>query len=246
MKRKPRVAGSRYAGKSDVRTFLFYIKKVFNDLLDFIWPQFCLNCKREGSLCCGFCLNDILLDDDRAIVWPDGQIQYFDACYNSCDYQNKLVQKLIKHYKYNYLENLANILVDILEKRARLLALDKNTIVVNVPLHKNKKRQRGFDQTEILAKKLAKRLSLDYYPLLIRNKNNPAQAKLDKADRQKNVANIFTINKKVMLTVEKHHTNILLIDDVATTGSTLNEAAKILKDNDFKKVICLVLAKNKS
>lgn len=232
--------------KSDVETFLFYIKKVFNNLLDFIWPQFCLNCQREGSLCCGFCLNDILLDDDRAIVWSDSPAQYFDACYNSCDYQNKLVQKLIKHYKYNYLENLANILVDILEKQARRLGLDKNTIVVNVPLHKNKKRQRGFDQTEILAKKLARRLSLDYYPLLIRNKNNPAQAKLDKTARQKNVTNIFIVNKNVLSIVKRHHTNILLIDDVVTTASTLNETAKVLKANNFKRVDCLVLAKNKN
>ncbi|MBT4210170.1 MAG: ComF family protein [Candidatus Komeilibacteria bacterium] len=237
--------------KSDVRTLLCYIKGVFSYILDFIWPQFCLGCNREGSLCCGFCLNDILLDDLKTISWPDKNKLYFEACYNCCNYQNKLVQKLIKNYKYNYLENLADLLVNILEKQARRLNLDKDTIIVNAPLHKNKKRQRGFDQTEILAKKLAKRLSLDYSPLLIRTKNNPAQAKLDKTARQKNVVNIFSLNPSTMLRAYgKNTTNkkltILLIDDVVTTGATLNQAAKVLKENNFGKIICLVLAKNKN
>lgn len=229
--------------KSDVGTLLFYIKRVFKILLDFIWPQFCLGCQREGSICCGFCLNDIILDDDKPIKWPDKNQLYFDHCYTCCDYQNKLVQKLIKHYKYSYLENLAEVLVDILEKQARRIIADKNTVVVNVPLHAVKKRQRGFDQTEILSQKLAQRLSLEYYPLLIRAKNNKAQAKLNKTDRQKNVVGIFKINKAAAHT--RRGTNILLIDDVTTTGSTLNQAAKTLQNNGFKHINCLVLAKNK-
>jgi len=232
--------------KSDVKTLLCYIKEFFNNLLDFVWPQFCLECNREGSLCCGFCLNDILLEDTKVITWPGKGKEYFGACYSCCDYQDKLVQKLIKNYKYSYLENLANILTDILEKQSRRLALDKNTTIVNVPLHKNKKKQRGFDQTELLAKKLAKRLSLDYSPLLIRTKNNPAQAKLDRVGRQKNVANIFEINKKAASRQAGRCDNILLIDDVTTTGSTLNQAAKALKENNCSNIICLVLAKNKN
>jgi len=228
--------------KSDVETLLSYIKRVFNILLDFIWPQFCLSCKKEGSLCCAFCLNDIILDDIEIITWPKQEI-YFDACYTCCNYQDKLVQKLIKNYKYNYLENLANLLTDILERQARRLALNKNTIIVNIPLHKTKKRKRGFDQTEILAKKLAKRLAKEYYPLLLRTKDNKAQAKLDKISREKNVKNIFKVNKKILSKLADN-TNILLIDDVTTTGATLNQAAKVLKENKFNNIICLVLAKN--
>src|SRR3989339_333588 len=229
--RKPREAGSRYAGKSDVKTFLFYIKKVFKILLDFIWPQFCLDCHREGSLCCGFCLNDIILSEPKPIYWPDQEKTHFRACYCSCDYQNQLVQKLIKNYKYNYLENMAEPLLDILEKQARHLALSKDTIIVNIPLHPNKKRKRGFDQTELLAKKLAKRLNRPYSPLLIRTKNNPPQAKLNKIARQKNVLDIFEINQKTVPLQMRHCSQILLIDDVTSTGATLNQAAKELTKN---------------
>lgn len=261
---KSRVAGSRYAGKSDVKTLLFYIRRVFNILLDFIWPQFCLGCQKEGSICCGFCLNDIILDDIHPIKWPDKQSLYFENCYTCCDYQNQLVQKLIKYYKYSYLENLADVLVDILEKQTRRIITDRNTVIVNVPLHAVKKRQRGFDQTEILSKKLAQRLSLNYSPLLIRVKNNPAQAKLSKIARQQNVLGIFEINpstlplrpraqgrevrvldKKATLSLSKDGLNILLIDDVTTTGSTLNQAAKTLHDAGFEHINCLVLAKNR-
>jgi predicted amidophosphoribosyltransferase len=84
-------------------------------------------------------------------------------------------------------------------------------------------------------------LSLDYSPLLIRTKNNPAQAKLDKTARQKNVADIFAINKKV---VPNKRPNILLIDDVVTTGSTLNQASKVLKKLNYTKIVCLTIAKN--
>lgn len=244
MKKKSRQTGSRYAGKSDVKNLLFYIKRFFKILLDFIWPQFCLGCHSEGSLCCGFCLNDIILTEPKAIHWPDQQKTYFNDCYCCCDYQNQLVQKLIKNYKYNYLENMAEPLLDILEKQARQIINNKNTIVANVPLHPVKKRQRGFDQTEILAKKLAKRLSLKYSPLIIRVKNNQDQAKLNKIARQQNVRGIFEINKKAAANLTSRGINILLIDDVATTGSTLNQAALALKNDHFQYITCLVLAKN--
>ena len=230
--------------ESDVKTFLFYIKKVFKILLDFIWPQFCLGCHSEGSLCCGFCLNDIILSEPKHIYWPAQEKIYFRACYSSCDYQNQLVQKLIKNYKYNYLENMAEPLLDILEKQARHLALSKDTIIVNIPLHPNKKRKRGFDQTELLAKKLSKRLNLLYSPLLIRSKDNPPQAKLNKAARQKNALGIFEINKKAIDQLADQDYQILLIDDVTSTGATLNQAAKILTENNYPNIICLVLAKN--
>jgi competence protein ComFC len=149
-----------------------------------------------------------------------------------------LVQKLIKQYKYSYLENLSTVLVNILEKQSRRLALTKNTIISNVPLHKQKYKQRGFDQTELLAKQLARQLNLNYSPLLTRVKATKTQAKLPKQQRQKNVDGVFeALNTGTGKT-------ILLIDDITTTGSTLNQAAKALKQANYGKIVCLVLAKN--
>jgi len=95
-----------------------------------------------------------------------------------------------------------------------------------------------------LAKKLAKRLNRPYSPLLIRTKNNPPQAKLNKIARQKNVLDIFEINQKTVPLQMRHCSQILLIDDVTSTGATLNQAAKVLTKNNYSNIICLVLAKN--
>lgn len=226
--------------KSDVKTSLFYIKQVFNFVLDFIWPQFCLGCKKEGQLLCAFCLNDIVLEENTEIVWPDITKQYFDSCHLCASYQNKTIEQIIKKYKYSYLEHMAIPLVDILEKQARRLKLPKDIIITNLPLHKNKYRQRGFDQTEILAKKLASRLGKNYFKLLKRVRHTKSQASLDKKARAQNMQNAFVTAKRL----RPLGGSILLIDDVATTGSTLNEAAKTLKQAGYSKIICLVIAKN--
>lgn len=217
--------------------------KITNQILDFFWPQFCLGCHREGSLVCGHCLNDIILEYDNKVSWSDQADFYFSGCYICCHYQNELVQSILKKYKYSYLENMADILTDILEKQARRLSYDKETIVTNVPLHRKKKNIRGFDQTEILAKKLAKRLDLKYYPLLVRTKHTKAQAQLDKKSREQNMIKAFSLSKtadQILADCSK----IILIDDVVTTGSTFNQAAKALNPNKNLSVTCLALAKN--
>ncbi len=219
------------------------MKKLLNNILDFVMPQFCLGCRREGNLCCGFCLNDIILSSPQKIVWPDRPQSEFGACYVACDYHHPLVQKILKAYKYKYLSNMSDVLTDILEKQARRLSLQKDTIISNVPLHNRKKRQRGFDQTEILARKLGKRLNKKYAPLLKRSKYTKAQAKLDKKSRQKNVAGVFEALGAAPR-LARRGAPVLLIDDVTTTGSTLNDAARALEAAGYTDVSCLVVAKN--
>lgn len=226
--------------KSQTKSFLVRLKKILNYLLDFVFPKFCLGCQREGTFCCQKCLAELKILDPVANPWP-GQINDFDACYVCLDYQNKLIEKIIKSYKYKYLENLAEYLVDILAAQCQNINLTNDVIITNIPLNKNKKKQRGFDQTEILAKKLAKKLNYQYQPILIRYKKTKTQAKLSKIEREKNLANAFSPIKSDL----KINSPILLIDDITTTGSTLNSAAKVIKQIGAKKVICLVLAKNK-
>jgi len=225
--------------KSKIETFLVELKKFLNYLLDFIFPKFCLGCRSEGNWCCQKCLDELQLLPPDPTPWPR-QENNFAACYVCLDYQNQLIEKIIKHYKYKYLENLADYLVEILAKQFYNLNLNDNFILSNVPLHKAKKKQRGFDQTEILAKKLAIKLNYRYQALLIRSKKTKTQAKLSKTAREKNLVNAFSpINPDLKISCP-----VLLIDDIATTGATLNSAAKVIKKLGAEKVICLVLAKN--
>ena len=177
------------------------------------------------------------------INWPDLGDSYFRACFVCLDYDHKFIEKIIKRYKYDYIEKLADPLSSLLCQQAQQLNLPPDTMITNVPLHHYKKRQRGFDQTELLAKKLAQKLNLPYQALLQRIKKTKSQAQMNKADRQENVSGAFTILDRP----SNYYTtsnSILLIDDIATTGATLNEAAKILNQAGYKNINCLVLAKN--
>lgn len=215
------------------------LKKLFNFVLDFIWPEFCLGCRREGSLCCKKCLQNLEILPLQKQNWPDLPQPYFDGCYVSVDYNNPLIQKLIKCYKYDFIEKISNILVTILANPARNLNLPPDTIIAHVPLHHRRRCERGFDQTQILAKNLAPELGLNYQPLLKRVKKTKSQAKLAKAERQSNLSGAFFAISKNLL-----DRPVLLIDDVATTGTTLNEASKALRQSGYQKIICLVIAKN--
>lgn len=219
------------------------LKIFIETLLDYIWPKFCLACQKEGALLCNKCLTTIPLLDLDYRPWPVNNF-YFKNCYVCLDYHLPITQKLIKNFKYKYFSQLDNYLVDILARFAQQLNLPADTIITNPSLHTRRRQQRGFDQTQLLALGLANRLRLKYYSLLTRQKPTKAQAKLDKIQRLDNIIDAFKLNPKVDLANISPKQTILIIDDVATTGSTLNEAAKTLNKAGFYNIICLVLAKN--
>lgn len=229
--------------KSDKQTFSVYLEKVFKILLDVIWPQFCLGCGQEGTLCCAKCLESLKILPLNPLPWPGTNKFYFQACYVCLSYENVLIKKLIKTFKYKFLENISDLLADILYQQAKNIGLPNNTVICNVPLHKKRKLERGFDQTELLAKKLSQRLNFPYLPLLKRIKNTKTQTELDKKDRERNVAAAFALNQTVGPRADCQMT-ILLIDDLTTTGATMNQAARALRENGWSQIIGLVIAKN--
>lgn len=116
----------------------------------------------------------------------------------------------------------------------------KNFIIIPIPLHSGRKRQRGFNQAELLGQFIAKDMNLEFCDTLKRIKNNKPQAKMkNHEERAKNIAGCFKIKNPEIVRGK----NILLIDDVYTSGATMNEAAKILKENGARKIIAVVLAK---
>jgi ComF family protein len=118
-----------------------------------------------------------------------------------------------------------------------------NYLIIPVPLYWLKAKRRGFNQSIVLAKLISKFLDISCQDnLLIRYKNNPPQAKIsDPLLRQQNVANIFRINENLKSIIQNK--NIILVDDVFTTGSTLNECAKVLKQNGANLIVAICLAK---
>lgn len=113
-------------------------------------------------------------------------------------------------------------------------------VVVPVPLHRQKENFRGFNQSCLFGKRIARHFNLEFSDkILVRSKNVPSQTKLTEKERQQNVKGIFSISPQIHNSIF----NILLIDDVWTTGSTLKEATRVLKEGGAKKVWGITIAR---
>lgn len=109
--------------------------------------------------------------------------------------------------------------------------------LVPVPLHKNKLAEREFNQAE----KLAKEMGYKVVELLVRNRETKPQFDLKREERAENVKDAFTLNSNFKFQIL--NSSFCLVDDVATTGSTLSECAKVLKNAGAKKVYAIVIAR---
>ena len=108
-------------------------------------------------------------------------------------------------------------------------------------MFKDKKSVRGYNQGELIARELAKQMGLIYdKKLLIKIKNTQVQSTLTKAQRVANVKKAFSITDSIRIENKK----IILIDDVYTTGSTVNECSKVLKDAGAKEICVVTIAKD--
>ena len=231
--------------------------------MDLIFPKFCLGCQKEGIYLCDDCrtlldiseFNYCLCDQNPSRLPPESKSGKCSRCQNkllsglyfALPYKEKqLTKKLIYQFKYPpYLKDLAKTLASILIEHFVLAGNNTNKIwensaLIPVPLDKVKLKQRGYNQSEELAKELSKILQVPMLSdSLIKVKSTAPQMELSKQDREKNLENAFAIKNPAELTGKK----IFLVDDVYTTGSTMNECAKILKDSGVKNVWGIAIAR---
>lgn len=229
-------------------------------LLDFIFPKYCVNCKKLGSYICSNCfsylsfeVSEICLVCNRqsidGLTHPSCRGKYvIDGAFSSIAYKG-VAKKLIYNFKFDphYISDLRHFLTDLfyeglIQKESFNQVLRENPALVPVPLHRSKLKSRGYNQAEILANELAGRLDLRTENLLGRVKNTKSQVGLKREERRENIRDAFSIdiNKRSAIS----HKQVLLVDDVLTTGSTLLEAARVLKRSGAKKVYGLTLAKD--
>jgi ComF family protein len=161
-----------------------------------------------------------------------------------------LTKKLIRQFKYQpYLKDLAKTLASIVAEH--LLISGKNTeviwqnsVLVPIPLDNKKLRNRGYNQSEELAKEMAKILKVPVISdVLIKIKPTKAQAESTKQAREKNLEGAFTVKNPSAIRPEGHPGKIFLVDDVYTTGSTMEECSKILKQAGAKEVWGITIAR---
>lgn len=202
--------------------------------LDLFFPPFCVGCKKVATYFCTECFTSItfLLLPIKVDISPC----FIDKILALADYTPP-ISNLIAEMKYHSVKNVARMAGQMLYYCFPLPPAD---FITYVPLHKNRQRQRGFNQALVMAEELSLCTKIPLGHFLIRHQATSPQAKLNhRADRLTHLEGVFSSR------IADRFTNktCLLIDDVTTTGSTLNECAKVLKCQlEFKQVIALTLA----
>ncbi len=204
----------------------------FKWLGEAFFPVKCLKCGKEGAYLCQEHRSFLSVPRN---VSPLKNISYVFAAVAYDD----LAEKLIDSFKFRGAKKIANLLADEIVNRIDKEKLE-NAILVPIPLHWTRKLWRGFNQAEVLAIALGNRLNIKVCNSLKRKKRTFQQSKLKKNERQKNIKNAFVWTSKIS---PPHKT--ILVDDVAATGATLDEAANILKENGVKEVLAIVFARGK-
>jgi ComF family protein len=160
---------------------------------------------------------------------------YFEVLKSPYTYSTQM-KKLIKNLKYSRKTFLAKDLSLPLAEFIKKENIDKNVdVVVPVPMHWFKKWKRGYNQAELLADGVAQIINKPMCNALVRTKYTKPQFNLKKQERHENLESMFDINKKYVDIIKGKR--ILLIDDIATTCSTANQCAKVLKSLRCKIVV---------
>ena len=199
---------------------------------------FCLDNKEnlQGYIC-DLCREKI--EDDHKRLKTD--LSYLDASYYSV-YYNRFIKDKIHDFKFNDKSYLYRPFGELLLETIKRYSIDNDIdVIYYVPLHRRKKVSRGYNQSQLLASYLSKALSIPLSHNLIKIKPTKDQHSLNRTQRQTNLKNSFRLKDGQDLRGK----NILLIDDLITTGATLDECAKVLKDKGANKVIGLCLASTK-
>jgi len=230
---------------------------VWKNILDFFFPERCLGCGKEGSFLCDACFVQIVTK--RFQVCPvckktsyQGRVHrekcsrktHLDGLLVVASYhENPFLEKAIKQFKYKYSTDLGDKLGLLMVKILRENHMTgREWVLVPVPLHKKRETWRGFNQADILVSCIVRYTAQIVFPILKRIKHTKQQALLTREERIQNMRGAFDMMQPVGLT-QPDGLKIVIIDDVSSTLSTLEEAAKVLKQNGMKEVFGLVLAR---
>lgn len=149
-------------------------------------------------------------------------------------YRNPALRRGIHWLKFKHIRPVAKTLswlvVPQITKIAPIEHLQTSAALIPIPLYKRRQKQRGFNQSELIAHHIAGLISIPMIDALVRQRSTWSQANLSQELRERNVAHAFTIKKEpdIAHMLKRFHT-IILVDDVTTSGSTLNAAAEELK-----------------
>lgn len=213
--------------------------------LNFIFPPICGICGKMGeNYICNKCKTELINSNiflNKLDTYESNNITFIDAHFYLFKYYGIIREKILQ-YKFDNKAYLYNTISEFFINNKKLYRfLKKYDIITAVPISKSRKRARGYNQSELIARKLAKTMHINFEKdFLIKIKNNNPQSSLDRVQRFENVKNVYKIQNEQKIKNSK----IILFDDIYTTGATVNECAKLLKMSGAKSIGILTIAKD--
>ncbi len=204
---------------------------ILSSAIDLVFPPVCVGCNRVGTLLCKHCISS------------------FNLCFETQPPPTHLsdlialgmfegsLREAVHALKYDKMVALAEVLGALLANRIQEAAWPR-ALIVPVPLHHRREAMRGFNQSALLGRAIADQLGWPCKDsLLQRTRETASQVDLSFVRRQENVRNAFTVNRPPL----SQASNVILVDDVYTTGATINECAATLLDAGVQSVRAVVI-----
>ncbi len=233
-------------------------------VLNFLFPQTCVICgKLNRNYVCEECEKRFnkykkfeIIDNKKMIMdklnihdvnlkqkyyFVQGEKIYWEKLLYCFEYKS-IIRKYILKYKFGNKPYLSDFFVNQILKNKKLYEILKlYDIIISVPMEKIKKQKRGYNQAELIAKSIAKKYEiLHQEDVIVKIKNTKTQSTLKKGERKDNIKDAYIINEKNKIKGKK----IILFDDIYTTGSTVNEISKKLKESGANEILVIVIAKD--
>lgn len=226
-----------------------------------IFPPVCIWCEQEGSYFCADCTKEIYTYPEVCFYCRNKRSQFriCHACRSNTVMSNIIIwfwytgtiQKAIKAIKYyNYttlVEPLVEKLYYTIPQWVMQWVIDSSdTLLTSIPMHRWKQYMiRWYNQTEKIAKSLAKKLAVPYKNLCVKSLWTSSQTRFSRQQRKENVTWSFRLSKKVSKTSMETIRTIIIVDDIVTTWATLSALARCI-NQDFPhiRIIWLVVARN--
>lgn len=226
------------------------IHNIIAATLNAVMPIWCIGCGKKGEQLCKPCLNRLFEIHEWCMVCQGFTLNgickkckkgvALEQIFWVSAYGDSLTRSAVGNLKYKGVRKLAPILANMMARTIKG-TINNDTHILAIPLHKRRERMRGFNQAELLALALAQNLSLPLIgkDVLVRTRNDMPQAKTkSREERRENIKGAFEVARNNDLFSK----NILLVDDVATTGATLFEAARVVKEAGTQKISAVVFA----
>jgi ComF family protein len=235
--------------------------ELWSALLDILFPEHCLGCGvwlagRQPLAFCHICMADVLYLESPLCICcgkpfdkAAGDNHYCGRCLTKPYHYKQAraavkylapVAKAVREFKYGAKTYGLSTFANLMHKYLQRHPLPEVDIIIPVPLHKKRLRQRGFNQALLLARKFFQQDQRKIEPLVLkRHVWTQPQTGLNRTARKRNVKNAFAVSQPDKIKDKK----VLLVDDVYTTGATVNECARTLNRNGAKEVYVVTLAR---